>query len=98
MCRLTDGSKSGCSSRTVSFRLHSGALKKTGYKTSRNGLLTNMPRDGAMIFSDLMGKLDVLRIECPKCGRAGSYKLPLLSGQYGRHGTVLAQRNTPWRR
>jgi hypothetical protein len=31
-----------------------------------------MPRDGAIIFRDLIGKLDVLRIECPKCGRAGS--------------------------
>jgi len=27
-----------------------------------------MPRDGAIIFGDLIGKLDVLRIECPKCG------------------------------
>jgi hypothetical protein len=30
-----------------------------------------MPRDGAIIFSDLIGKLDVLRIECAKCGRSG---------------------------
>ena len=34
-----------------------------------------MPRDGAMIFSDLIGKLDMLRIECPKCGRSGRYRL-----------------------
>jgi len=27
-----------------------------------------MPRDGAIIFGDLIGKLDVLRFECPKCG------------------------------
>jgi hypothetical protein len=25
-----------------------------------------MPREGAIIFSDLIGKLDVLRIECAK--------------------------------
>jgi hypothetical protein len=25
-----------------------------------------MPRDGAIIFSDLIGELDVLRVECPK--------------------------------
>jgi hypothetical protein len=25
-----------------------------------------MPRDDAIIFSDLIGKLDVLRVECPK--------------------------------
>jgi len=29
-----------------------------------------MPRDGAIIFRDLIGKLDVLPIECAKCGRA----------------------------
>ena len=28
-----------------------------------------MPRDGAIIFSDLIGKLDVLRVTCEKCGR-----------------------------
>jgi hypothetical protein len=33
-----------------------------------------MPRDGAIIFNDLIGKLDVLRIECPKCGRSGRYR------------------------
>lgn|ERR1700724_1064622 len=27
-----------------------------------------MPRDGAIIFADLIGKLAVLRIECAKCG------------------------------
>ena len=37
-----------------------------------------MPRDGAIIFSDLIGKLDVLRVECPKCGRAGRYHLAAL--------------------
>jgi len=28
-----------------------------------------MPRDGAIIFSDLIGKLDVLRVTCEKRGR-----------------------------
>jgi hypothetical protein len=32
-----------------------------------------MPRDGAIIFRDLVGKLAVLRIECDKCGRSGRY-------------------------
>jgi hypothetical protein len=27
-----------------------------------------MPRDGAIIFADLIGKLDVLRVACDKCG------------------------------
>ena len=30
-----------------------------------------MPRDGAIIFSDLVGKLDVLRVTYEKCGRDG---------------------------
>jgi hypothetical protein len=34
-----------------------------------------MPRDGAIIFSDLIGKLDVLRVTCAKCKRVGRYRL-----------------------
>jgi hypothetical protein len=30
-----------------------------------------MPRDGAIIFRDLVGKLDALTVECDKCGRRG---------------------------
>jgi hypothetical protein len=40
-----------------------------------------MPRDGAIIFRDLVGKLGVLRIECDKCGRRGQYgRLPPEAG------------------
>ena len=35
-----------------------------------------MPRDGAIIFSDLIGKFDMLRVACDKCGRDGRYRLP----------------------
>jgi hypothetical protein len=28
-----------------------------------------MPREGTIIFRDMVGKLDVLSIECDKCGR-----------------------------
>jgi hypothetical protein len=34
-----------------------------------------MPRDGAMIFSGLFGRLDIVRVTCDKCDRAGSYRL-----------------------
>jgi hypothetical protein len=37
-----------------------------------------MPRDGAIIFSDLIGKLDVLRVACTKCEWAGRYRLDCL--------------------
>ena len=49
-----------------------------------------MPREGAIFFSDLIGKFDMLRVECPKCGRLGRYRLPLLVGQYGRNEKVFA--------
>ena len=31
--------------------------------------LTLMPRVGATIFGDLIGKLDVLHVACDECGR-----------------------------
>ena len=37
-----------------------------------------MPRDGATTFSDLIGKLDVLRVTCDKCGRSGRYNVKRL--------------------
>jgi hypothetical protein len=43
-----------------------------------------MPRDGAIIFSDLIGKLDVLRVACAKCGRDGCYGLARLINRRGR--------------
>jgi len=42
-----------------------------------------MPRDGAIIFRDLVGKLEVLNVECDKCGRRGRYRLDRLIVQYG---------------
>jgi hypothetical protein len=41
------------------------------------------PRDGAIIFRELVGKLTVLRIECEKCGRSGQYRLDCLIMRYG---------------
>ena len=34
-----------------------------------------MPRDGAITFRDIVGKLAVLRITCDKCGRSGQYRV-----------------------
>jgi hypothetical protein len=34
-----------------------------------------MPREGAIIFRDLVGKLEVLNVKCDKCGRFGRYHL-----------------------
>ena len=41
------------------------------------------PRDGAIIFRDLVGKLDVLKVECDNCGRRGRYHLHRLIERYG---------------
>ena len=42
-----------------------------------------MPRDGAIIFRDIVGKLTVLRITCDKCGRSGQYRVDRLIMRYG---------------
>jgi hypothetical protein len=49
-----------------------------------------MPRDGAIIFSDLVGKLDMLHVECAKCGRSGQYRLADLIMRYGRNEKLFA--------
>jgi hypothetical protein len=48
-----------------------------------------MPRDNATTFGDLIGKLDVLRVGCEKCGRTGRYPLDRLIEQRGADGTIL---------
>ena len=41
-------------------------------------------RDGAIIFSDLIGKLGVLRVTCEKCGRDRRFILARLIRNRGR--------------
>jgi hypothetical protein len=48
-----------------------------------------MPCDGAIIFADLIGKLDLLRVACDKCGRDGCYGLARLIAKRGRDATVI---------
>ena len=48
-----------------------------------------MPRDRAIIFSDLIGKLDVLRVSCSKCGRDGCYGLARLIEKRGRDAKLI---------
>jgi hypothetical protein len=47
------------------------------------------PRDGAIKFRDLIGKLSVLRIECEKCGSPGQYRLDRLIMRYGVQHTIF---------
>jgi hypothetical protein len=46
-----------------------------------------MPRNGAITFSDLIGKLDLLRVSCEKCGRDGCYGLRRLIAKRGREAS-----------
>ena len=48
-----------------------------------------MPREGAIIFRDLIGKLEVLNIECDKCGRKGRYHLHRLIERYSIDAKLL---------
>ena len=48
-----------------------------------------MPSDGTI--GGLVGKLDVLRIECPTCGRQGRYHVARLLEEFG-----AAYRLTDW--
>jgi len=51
-----------------------------------------MPREGAIIFSDLIGKLEMVRIECSKCGRKGYYRLADLHALWSRREAVRVHR------
>jgi hypothetical protein len=42
-----------------------------------------MPREGAIICRDIVGKLDVLNVECDKCRRRALYHLHRLIMPYG---------------
>jgi hypothetical protein len=45
-----------------------------------------MPRNG---FKDIAGQLDLLRIECAKCGRAGRYRVDQLIAARGAEGLMF---------
>jgi hypothetical protein len=42
-----------------------------------------MPREGAITFRDIAGKVTVLRITCDKCGCSGQYRVDRLIMRYG---------------
>jgi hypothetical protein len=56
-----------------------------------------MSRDGAVIFGDLIGKLDVLYVHCPKCSRAGRYWVQHLIEERGANGSwsIGSTKSTP---
>jgi hypothetical protein len=42
-----------------------------------------MPRHGSVTLGDIAGRLEMLRIECAKCGRAGQYRVMRLMKECG---------------
>jgi hypothetical protein len=50
-----------------------------------------MPRT-YIIFGDIEGNLDVLRVECTKCSRKGRYHVAKLIEEYGRKANMMKWR------
>jgi hypothetical protein len=42
-----------------------------------------------LIFWDIEGKLDMLRVECTRCGRKGRYSVRRLIEKYGRKANMM---------
>ena len=42
-----------------------------------------------LIFGDIEGKLDVLRVECTKCARKGRYHVHKLIEKYGHKANMM---------
>ena len=51
-----------------------------------------MPRRDYVIFGDIEGKLDMLRVECRRCARKGCYSVRRLIEKYGRKGNMVNRR------
>jgi hypothetical protein len=45
-----------------------------------------------LVFGDIEGKLDVLRVECTKCDRRGLYLVRKLIEKYDRNGNMMKWR------
>jgi hypothetical protein len=54
-------------------------------------MIVAMPRDGTIIFSDLIGKLDVLYVyvHCPKCSRTGRSRVQHLIEERGGNAKLI---------
>jgi hypothetical protein len=42
-----------------------------------------------LVFADVEGKLDVLRVECARCQRKGRYSVRMLIEKYGRNANMM---------
>ena len=82
------------SARGTNFSKSAGQETKGAAKT-RAGCrgqvvgFTIMPGRSYIIFGDIEGKLDVLRVECTKCARKGRYSVRRLIEKYGRRANLM---------
>jgi hypothetical protein len=58
--------------------------------------LGGMPRT-YLIFGNIEGKLDVLRVECTRCGRKGRYSVAKLIAKHGRTWREMLNADCPKR-
>jgi hypothetical protein len=42
-----------------------------------------------LVFGDIESKLDVLRVECTRCSRKGSYRVRQFVEKYGRDASMM---------
>jgi hypothetical protein len=42
-----------------------------------------------LVFGDIEGKLDMLHVECSRCGRKGRYNVGKLIEKYGRNANMM---------
>ena len=48
-----------------------------------------MPGDSTIIFRDLVGRLDMLRVDCAKCGRSSRYSVSMLVRTLGADSKLI---------
>jgi hypothetical protein len=51
-------------------------------------MVRSTARDGMTTFSDIAGRLEMLRVECEKCGRKGQYRVMRPMKELGPEATV----------
>ena len=76
------------SSTICSKRLDKEKPASECYQSDQRLQISRQPRT-FLIFADIEGKLDVLRVECTKCARKGRYSVPKLIEKYRRKGNMM---------
>ena len=82
-----------CSSASVRC-VKSRASAPTGVRGAYIALELNIQAmaRGYLVFGDINGKLDILRVECTRCPRKGSYRVQRLIQKYGRQANMMKWR------